>query len=97
MAAGLPVVATRLNALPESVGDGASGRPVPPGDAAALAAAIADIASAPGRMADMGRQGRRLAEERFDLRVNATRVLEVLNHAAAARRAPESDRVGVVS
>lgn len=40
MAAGVPVVATRVEGVPEAIRDGADGLLVPPGDAAALAAAL---------------------------------------------------------
>ncbi len=44
MAKGLPAIATNVGALPEKVLDGISGRIVPPGDAAALSAAMIEIA-----------------------------------------------------
>jgi glycosyltransferase involved in cell wall biosynthesis len=47
MAAGRPLVATRVGGLAEVVEDGASGLLVPPGDAAALAAALARLLDDP--------------------------------------------------
>ena len=43
MAAGLPVVATRVGGMPSVVTDGREGRLVPAGDPAALAAALAEL------------------------------------------------------
>jgi glycosyltransferase involved in cell wall biosynthesis len=45
MAAGVPIVATRVEGTPEAIRDGQDGLIVPPGDAAALAAAIHRIFS----------------------------------------------------
>jgi glycosyltransferase involved in cell wall biosynthesis len=68
MAAGLPVVATDFGGAGEQVIDGVTGRLVPPRDAAALAAALVDLAHAPGRRGACGAAGRARAEALFDLR-----------------------------
>jgi glycosyltransferase involved in cell wall biosynthesis len=57
MAAGRPVVASRVGGLAEVVADGETGRLVPSGDPTALAAALASLASAPDVRARMGRAG----------------------------------------
>jgi glycosyltransferase involved in cell wall biosynthesis len=58
MAAGLPVVASRLGALPDLVDDGATGLLCPAGDAPALADALAELAGDPERARRMGAFGR---------------------------------------
>lgn len=54
MAYGKPVIATRLGIFRELLTDGVHGRLVPPGDPAALAAALAELLADPGRAARMG-------------------------------------------
>lgn len=67
MAAGLPVVATRVGANAELVADGATGCIVPPSDSDALATALAAYALDPARSGAHGRAGRQRAEQRFSL------------------------------
>jgi sugar transferase (PEP-CTERM/EpsH1 system associated) len=67
MAAGKPVVATRVGGNPAAVEDGVTGLLVPPRDPGALARAITTIARDPERARRMGREGRRRVEERFSL------------------------------
>ena len=55
MAAGRPVVATRIAGIPELVEDGISGILVPPGDAAALAKGILTALAAPVVIGNAGR------------------------------------------
>ncbi len=65
MAAGKPVVASRIEGIDESVEDGRSGLLVPPGDAQALAAAIKRISSDTAAAESMGRHGRERVAENF--------------------------------
>lgn len=63
MAAGRPVVAAASGGIPEVVIDGVTGLLVPPGDAAALAQAIASLLSDPGAAQAFGTAGRNRARE----------------------------------
>jgi len=89
MACGLPVVANAAGALPEVVGtDGRAGRLVPPRDARAMAAAIAEVLAEPGRAEEMGRQARRRIETVFrwsDAAAGLVEVFEETLHAAHRR------------
>ncbi len=68
MAVGTPVVATRVNGLPEVVQDGVTGRLVDPGDPPALATAVLEVLA---RRRDMGAAARAHAE-----RFHAARYVE---------------------
>jgi len=67
MAVSLPVVATRVSAIPEVVPDGVGGWLVPPGDPEALARTLAAALADPAERARRGAAGRRLLLERFAL------------------------------
>ena len=64
MAMRLPVVSTRVSAVPEIVAEH-TGLLVPPADPAALAEALAALAAAPDRRAAMGLAGERRVRELF--------------------------------
>jgi glycosyltransferase involved in cell wall biosynthesis len=65
MSFALPVVAPRLEAIPEIVSHGETGLLVPPRDVGALARAISELLSEPLRAKFLGAAGRARAEERF--------------------------------
>jgi glycosyltransferase involved in cell wall biosynthesis len=67
-ACGLPAVASRAGGIVDVVEDGRSGWLVAPGDAAALAAALAELARDEVLRAEMGRRARAVALARFDER-----------------------------
>jgi glycosyltransferase involved in cell wall biosynthesis len=67
MAAGAPVVATDVGGTSEALVDGESGLLVPPGDAAALAAAIARLLDAPRLAARLAAGGREAIAQRFSI------------------------------
>lgn len=72
MAMGRPVITTDAVGCRETVEDGVNGFLVPVRDAAALAAAMLRFIENPALIESMGRESRRLAEERFDVhKINA--------------------------
>jgi glycosyltransferase involved in cell wall biosynthesis len=67
MAAGAPLVSTRVGQVPDIVADGASGFLVEPGDAAALANALATVAALAGDTRDAVRTAARTTAEQHAL------------------------------
>jgi glycosyltransferase involved in cell wall biosynthesis len=65
MAAGLPVVGTRICGTAEAVRDGVTGRLVEAGDAPALAAAILEVLDQPDMAAHWGAAGRQRVQQEF--------------------------------
>jgi len=89
MACGLPVIANAVGALPEVVGsDGEAGRLVPPRDARALAAAIAQVLADPARAAQMGQAARARIARLFRWKDAAAQLVDVFEETirAAHRR-----------
>jgi glycosyltransferase involved in cell wall biosynthesis len=77
MIAGKPVVGTRAGGLPDVVAEDETGLLVPPGDPAALGAAMLRVLSEPALAKRMGEAGRERAHKLFDART-ATRSVEQL-------------------
>ena len=65
MAAGLPVVGTRVGGIPELVVDGETGVVVEPESPRALADALEQLAGDPDRARKLGRNGAERAAEHF--------------------------------
>ncbi len=73
LACGTPVVATAVGGIPEQIVDGETGFLVPAGDAPAMADRLVRLARSPGLALAMGRAARRDAEDRFSLKLMASR------------------------
>src|SRR5262249_50393809 len=65
MAAGCPVVATKVGGLPDLIREGETGYLVPPGDAPAVATAWSRLLQHPELARCMGETARKAARERF--------------------------------
>lgn len=82
MAAGLPVVSTRVSGIPELVDDGESGRLVDPGDPLALADAVAALLADPALRERYALAARAKVEREFDVDREAWRLLQHMRQAA---------------
>jgi glycosyltransferase involved in cell wall biosynthesis len=78
MAAGKPVILAIDGVIRELVEQARAGIAVPPGDAAALAQAIRQLAGDPERRWQMGRSGRAYVAENFDRGMLADQMAEIL-------------------
>jgi glycosyltransferase involved in cell wall biosynthesis len=65
MAAGCPVVATRVGGLPDLIENHKTGRLVPPRDAAALASAVLDLFHSPQIARELGKNAQAFVRQRF--------------------------------
>ena len=89
---GLPVIATRVGAIPEMVHDQVNGYMVPTRDPRSLAQAIESLVRSPARRTSMGRAGRVLAMQQFDAAKNNRRVFELMRVLASARSGVDGRR-----
>jgi glycosyltransferase involved in cell wall biosynthesis len=86
-AAGLPVVTTKLAAIPEIVRDGESGYVVPPGDVAALVAALRRLVEDAPLRARLGRRAVEIVARDYDAQRNARRLLALIKQTVDEARA----------
>jgi glycosyltransferase involved in cell wall biosynthesis len=77
MALRLPILATRVGGVPEMVEDGINGRLVPPADVQQLASACIEMLARQKTLSDMGRAGRKIVEERFDVHMQVGRLQDL--------------------
>ena len=77
---GKGVVASNVGGLPDTIRHGHTGLLVPPGDPAALAAAITDLVTDPARRHHMAQTGRTECLHRFDIDTTVAHI-EALYHA----------------
>jgi glycosyltransferase involved in cell wall biosynthesis len=81
MLASLPVVATRVSAVPEIVADGQTGLLVEAGDTEAVAAALAALLDDPVRRRTLGKAGRDRARAEFSVARMTRRTIDVYRDA----------------
>lgn len=86
MAASLPVIATRVGAIPEAVQQGKTGLLVDTSDGEQLRQALETLLEHPQQRLEMGALGRRLIEAEYDAEKNARRLLDLLKAAADQAR-----------
>ena len=84
MAAGLPVVATRVGGVPDLIRHGESGFLVDVGDIASMTMRVNQLLAQPDRAQEIGRRGREVVVDRCDIDRVWPRYAQAL-HAAAAR------------
>jgi glycosyltransferase involved in cell wall biosynthesis len=81
-AAGLPVIASRIGGIPDTIPDNVAGLITEPGDARQLAGALIRLARDPNSRRCMGAAGQEKAVREFNAPVVASRLLEVYSGVA---------------
>jgi glycosyltransferase involved in cell wall biosynthesis len=88
MSCGTPVVAFATGGMTDVVKDGITGRTVPLGDGAAMAAAILDCVLQPEARSQMGETARQMMADRYGLTVQAQQYLELYEDVIQSRPSP---------
>ena len=79
LAAGKPVVVTKVGEIPDYLKDNHSAFLAEPNSAESFAEKMIELLSDPGNAIQIGKQGKKLTEEVFNYKVQARRILEFLN------------------
>ena len=90
MAAGLPVIATNINAIPELVINGKTGLVIEPSNRDALAQSLKRLLNDGSLCRQMGGEGRKLAEQKFSAKRNYERLEVVFAQAAESGKSKMS-------
>lgn len=77
MAAGKPIVATRVGGIPEVIVDGKTGIIVPPKDPEAMAVALASLLGGREKMAKIGLAGQKLVKDKFTIDTMVERTMNL--------------------
>lgn len=88
MACGLPVVASRVGAIPDFLDDGRAGMVVAPGDVRGLRGALASLMADRARARDLGAAARMRCETHYDARRNTARLIDLAQEARARHDLP---------
>jgi glycosyltransferase involved in cell wall biosynthesis/phosphoheptose isomerase len=97
MACGVPVVASAVGGLIDSVVDGVTGRHVPPRDPQRLAGVLRDVLADPAERAAQGRAGVRRTHELYDWDRVVHSTLDVYEELVASRERGRGARGGTAS
>lgn len=88
MAAARPVVSTQVAGIPESAVPGETGLLVPPGNATALAEALAQLIVDPALRQTFGNAGRARVEQQFEINKTIAPLVQLLQTSPVARPKP---------
>ena len=88
LACGVPVVASNVGSVRETVVDGETGRLFPAGDLAAFVAATVDLLNSPADRERMGAEGRRRVEGRWSLEAMVRGYEQLIERIYAAKTTP---------
>jgi glycosyltransferase involved in cell wall biosynthesis len=95
MAAGVPLIASRLGGLSEHITSGRNGLLVEPDDPHALAEGLQRVLANPGEAAEWANAAQRMMREQLDVRVTARRYQEFID-AALERPTAGASRLELV-